>query len=47
MKALFESEGEDTNLTIVQAENGRFLVRNHGVTDDGESLNLTIIGRIV
>lgn len=47
MKALFEAEGKDTNLTVVQAENGRFLARNHGVTDDGKSLHLTVIGRII
>lgn len=44
--ALRVSEGADSNLTFVEAVNGLFLARNHGVTDDGKGLLLTVLGRV-
>lgn len=44
--ALRGADGPDTNLTFVVAENGLFLARNHGVTDDGKGLNLTVLARV-
>lgn len=47
-RELFRAEGESSNLTHLKDNTGAmFLVRNHGVSDDGENLNLEIIGRIV
>jgi len=46
-KRMFETEGPDTDLVLVDADNSRFLARNKGVTDDGKSLKLIILAKIV
>lgn len=47
VEALWKQDPSNTELTVLEADDGRFLAKNKGISDDGKSCNFEIIARVV